>query len=174
MRSQLRSSDEIVWITWLYPRSISTQIRIISTSKFPGNLDLLGIGVDFTIIRIGARNEIAEFGGNASVILESQTRAATFTIADLRVRIGCGGPCGLPVHPIEDDQEDKLLTFFNRFPLKSIDVGLVAIVGIGIQRILRNPAIRFPNLCLIPIATLCSHIRLQGSTEDVDRDQRFE
>ena len=88
-----------------------------------------------------AGDEVTEIGSCAAIVLEPKPFTAAGVVLD-----GCGlvdgsGAAGMPVHAVEDKQDDTFLAGFNRPFLQAKDVGLVKVLGLRVGGFLRQKAV---------------------------------
>ena len=104
--------------------------------------NLLHFDVGLRSLVVGCRHHEAELSGSGCrILLKMRAGATPRTIGDRPSIIDCRGPGRLPVHAVEHDQEHMFLAGGEPRPLQCRKVGLIEIIGLGVDGVCRHPAI---------------------------------
>ena len=112
------------------------------------------------------------------VILKVRAGAATFGITDSPFVVDGGVASRLPVHAIEDHQNDVLLPGLECRALQCREIRLVAVLSVGIQRIRWNAAVNSLQSRFAAVGAVFSRVTVEidsdtrsTRSEGVDRNQ---
>src|SRR5260221_12778090 len=100
-------ADGILRIDRRGPGNIATQFPIVSTA--PSAVDVvnrLGIDIELRAFVVRAGDHVTEIGRRATVILKVQPAATAIVVPHFAGPIHGGGPSGLPIHAVENEQDD--------------------------------------------------------------------
>ena len=171
MLSYLGSTDEVVDVSFNLPGCVSTQSCIIAT-KFCRWLGVhLSVYIRFRFICVRRGDDITVTQWCFLIVLEDQAGADAFGVNFARL-VDCSGLGRLPIHPIEDDQENVFLAhLFDRFALQPIKIGLIGVIRIWIDRIRRKSAVERFDFGSISIETSFVHVLVERSSVNIGRYQ---
>ena len=154
------------------PRRRPAAGRVVAARQFAaGVLHRLGIDIALRLVVRRTRHAEAEVGQRAPVILEREARAPALRVFHRAAGRDRGSPGGVPVHAVEDHEHDVLLTGIGRRELQAVDVGLVEVFGVGVERAVGLPAVERGELRGIAVDTVRAADGGQRHAERVDRDQ---
>ena len=97
--------------------------------------------------------------------------ATARVVIDAAGRGDRGDAGGRPVEPVKHDENDALLARGDGRKLQAVDVGLIEVVGPGIEHALGQPAVEPLETFGIAVDTLRVFHALERQAERVDRDQ---
>ena len=165
-------ADQVRGLGDRVPRCCAPHRRVVATCLVAARvLERLGVDVDFRAVVGGARGAEPEGGRGTGVILKGEPRAAAGIVGHVPRECDCGGARRRPVHPVEDHEDDPPLAGGGRRHLEGMDVGLVEVVGSGVERVLGEPAVDRPEPILAAVGTLLPRHSIEANAKRVDGNE---
>ena len=145
---------------------------VVTAGNFASRvLHRLRIDVKRGLVVGRARHAEAEVGRRAAVVLKPEARAPSRGVFHRAAGGDRSDSCRVPVHAVEDDQHDVLLTRIGGRHLQPVDVGLVEVLRLGIEGAVRQPAVECHQFLRVAVDAVGAAHHGQRHAEGIDRNE---
>ena len=131
----------------------------------------LGIDIEGCAVVGWARHAEAKRRRTATVVLKCEACASTRGILHASPGGDRRRSRRRPVEAIKDHEHDVFLARIGCCHLQPIDVGLIEVGGLRVERLIRKPPVERPQPLRIPVDTVLATDRRSGHTKGIDRNQ---
>ena len=172
MRPRAVAADQIAEISPNIPGGPATESRIVATgSPAPGVPHGLRVDIECRAVVRRTRHAQPVIGRGPAIVLERKTGAPARVVGNATASGNRGRSRRRPIQSIEDDEDDPLLAGRGGGELQPMDVCLIEVVGVGVQRRLGQPAVELGQLRWIAIDAPRTGDALERHAKRIDRNQ---